>query len=58
MRFLRPNGQMQIDKYVDKDFYRMLYFTPIEELGKHRYLILKVKTTIYNTASDDIEEDY
>ena len=58
IKFLKPNGLLQIDMYIDKDFYRMLYFTPIENLKKHRYLVLKVKTDTYNKLSEDVEEDF
>ena len=58
IKFLKPNGLLQIDMYIDKDFYRMLYFTPIENLKKHRYLVLKVKTDTYNKFSEDVEEDF
>lgn len=58
IKFLKPNGLLQIDMYRDKDFYRMLYFTPIENLKKHRYLVLKVKTDTYNKLSEDVEEDF
>jgi len=50
---------MHIDEYLDKDAYRMVYFTPLGDLKKHRYLILKVETQKWGTHSEDYyEEDY
>lgn len=43
---------MHIDEYGNKDVYRMLYFIPIEDLKKHKRLILKVETQKWNSLND------
>lgn len=58
IRFLRPNGLMHIDAYVDKDMYRMLYFTPLPTLKKHKYLILKVEVKEWGTHSEDFDQEF
>lgn len=58
LRYKKPHGLLHIDEYVDKDFYRMLYFVPIEDLKKCKYVILKVETKSWGTNSDDYEEDF
>ncbi len=58
LKFLRPNGLLHIDEYLDKDFYRMLYFTPIEDIKKYRWVVLKVERQSWGTNSNDYEEDY
>lgn len=57
VRFLKPNGLMHIDEYTNKDAYRMLYFTPLDDLKKHRYLILKVETKKWDEESYDVYEE-
>ena len=48
---------MHIDEYTNKDAYRMLYFTPLEDLKKHRYVILKVETQKWDRESYDAYEE-
>lgn len=48
----KPDGLLHIDEYLNKDTYRMLYFTPLDELKKRKVLILKVEVQHWN------EEDY
>lgn len=48
----KPHGLMHIDEYGNKDVYRMLYFIPIEDLKKHKRLILKVETQKWNSLND------
>ena len=57
VRLLRPNGKMHIDEYTNKDAYRMLYFTPLGDLKKHRYLVLKVETQKWPYESYDAYEE-
>ena len=57
-RLIRPNGMLHIDVYTNKDSYRMLYFTPLDKLKKHRYLILKVETQQWPNESVDFYEDF
>ncbi len=58
IRIIRVNGMLHIDVYTNKDCYRMLYFTPLENLRKHRRLILKVETQRWEQeAFDPNEED-
>lgn len=56
-RFWKPSGLMHIDEYTNKDAYRMLYFTPLEDLKKHRYVILKVETQKWDRESYDAYEE-
>lgn len=58
LKFLRPNGLLHIDEYIDKDFYRMVYFTPVGDIKKYRYVVLKVEKQSWNTHSEDYEEDF
>lgn len=58
LMYKKPHGLLHIDEYIDKDFYRMLYFVPIEDLKKHKYVILKVETQKWGTRSDDYGEDF
>lgn len=55
IKLWRPNGMLHIDEYLDKDVYRMLYFTPLPELKKHHWLTLKVEVQKWDTTSDDYE---
>ena len=48
----KPHGLMHIDEYGNKDVYRMLYFIPVEDLKKHKRLILKVETQKWNSLND------
>jgi len=36
----------------------MLYFTPIEDIKKYRWVVLKVERQSWGTNSNDYEEDY
>lgn len=56
-RFLIPNGLLHIDEYTNKDAYRMIYFTPLGDLKKHKYLVLKVETKQWAEESYDAELD-
>ena len=59
IRVLRVNGLLHIDEYTNKDVYRMLYFTPLDDLKKHKRLILKVEVQKWNEKLYDMyEEDY
>ena len=56
IKVLRPHGLLHIDEYTNKDVYRMLYFTPIDDLKKHQRLILKVEVQKWPTEKvDDYE---
>ena len=57
VRRIRPNGILHIDEYPNKDSYRMLYFTPIEELRNYRYLILKVEIQQWDREPFDSEAE-
>ena len=58
VRLLKPNGLFHIDEYTNKDAYRMVYFTPLGDLKKYRYLVLKVETQKWaNESYDAYEED-
>ena len=48
----KPHGLMHIDEYSNKDVYRMLYFIPVEDLKKHKRLVLKVETQKWNSLND------
>lgn len=48
---------MHIDEYTNKDAYRLLYFTPLGDLKKHRYLVLKVETQKWDEESYDAYEE-
>ena len=56
-RLLKPNGLFHIDEYTNKDAYRMIYFTPLGDLKKHRYLVLKVETQKWKEESYDVYEE-
>lgn len=50
---------LHIDEYTNKDTYRMLYFTPLGDLKKHRHLVLTVEVQKWpNETTDIYEEDY
>ena len=57
LRFRKPNGIFHIDEYTNKDAYRMVYLTPLGDLKKHRYLILKVESQKWDRESFDAWED-
>ena len=56
-RFIKPNGLMHIDEYTNKDAYRMLYFTPLGDLKKHRHLVLNVEVQKWAEESHDAYEE-
>ena len=58
VRIAKPNGIFHIDSYTNKDFYRMIYLTPLEELPKHRILILRVESQKWPTEYLAREEEY
>lgn len=50
---------MHIDEYTNKDVYRMVYFIPVDDIKKHRRLILKVEEQQWSEEYRDIyEEEY
>ena len=57
IRIIRVNGVLHIDVYTNKDIYRMLYFTPLDKLRKHRRLVLKVETQQWNQEAFDPDEE-
>ena len=57
-KIAKPNGILHIDEYSDKDAYRMLYFTPLEDLKKYRRLVLSVEVRQWNELSGDFEADF
>ena len=59
LRITRPHGLMHIDEYTNKDVYRMVYFIPVDDIKKHRRLILKVEEQQWSEEYRDIyEEEY
>lgn len=47
---------LHIDQYLDKDMYRMLYFTPLEKVERKHRLILKVEKQKWNEEYERYEE--
>lgn len=56
-RVSRPNGTLHIDEYPEKDSYRMLYLTPLDELKRKKILVLTVATEKHDYI-DYRGEDY
>lgn len=53
----RPNGLLHIDEYLNKDAYRMIYFTPLEDLKKCRVLVLRVEVQKWQEEMIDYDKE-
>lgn len=54
LKLARPDGILHIDDYTNKDIYRMVYMTPLEELPKRKRVVLKVETQKWGQPWYDI----